>query len=89
MQTADHPLLKDIAFTFTGLMATGLLSVVLTSPVLAQAGEDSASEGVLEEIFVTAQKRSQSMQEIPISIQAFTGDQMDAIAHPAEQHRQI
>lgn len=77
MQTADHPLLKNIAFTFTGLMATGLLSVVLTSPVLAQAGEDSASAGVLEEIFVTAQKRSQSMQEIPISIQAFTGDQMD------------
>ena len=34
---------------------------------------------VLEEVMVTAQKRSQSLQDVGIAVTAFTGDQMDAL----------
>lgn len=35
---------------------------------------DLYAQGALEEIVVTAQRREQSMQEVPISIEAYTGD---------------
>ncbi|MEQ9452495.1 MAG: TonB-dependent receptor [Pseudomonadales bacterium] len=39
----------------------------------------AASEpGVLEEIIVTAQKREESLQEVPLSITAFTGDYLES-----------
>jgi iron complex outermembrane receptor protein len=38
-----------------------------------------AAQGVLEEIVVTAQKREQNIQDVGISITAFTGDQMKAL----------
>ena len=44
-----------------------LCSLVISVPVSAQ----------LEEIIVTAQKREQSLQEVPISISALTSDQFD------------
>ena len=36
-------------------------------------------EGALEEIVVTAQKRSESMQDVPISIQVFTADEIERL----------
>jgi iron complex outermembrane receptor protein len=44
---------------------------LLAGPVLAQ--DDSPSEGVLEEILVTAQKRVQTLQDVPSSVSAITG----------------
>ena len=38
-----------------------------------------AQGGVLEEVVVTAQKREESIQDVGISITAFTGDQMKAL----------
>ncbi len=38
-----------------------------------------AQEGALEEIVVTAQKRSESMQDVPISIQVFTADEIERL----------
>ena len=32
--------------------------------------------GALEEIIVTAQKRSESLQDVPVAVSAFTGDTM-------------
>ena len=37
----------------------------------------SAQSSVIEEIVVTAQKRQQSMQDVPIAVTAFTGDMVD------------
>lgn len=34
---------------------------------------------VLEEVIVTAQKREQTLQDVPISVTAMTGDQLDAL----------
>ena len=38
-----------------------------------------ASAQLIDEVTVTAQKREQSAQEIPISIRAFTGDQLNEL----------
>ena len=38
-----------------------------------------AQEGALEEIVVTAQKRSESMQDVPISIQVFSADEIERL----------
>jgi iron complex outermembrane receptor protein len=47
--------------------------------LVALAWPFTGSAQVLEEITVTAQKRDENIQEIPISITAMTGDQIDAL----------
>ena len=42
----------------------------------ATAGAVQAQTGILEEITVTAQKREQSIQDVGITITAYTGEQM-------------
>ncbi|MYH69895.1 MAG: hypothetical protein F4147_07295, partial [Gammaproteobacteria bacterium] len=44
--------------------------VILNSPLVSAQ---------LEEIVVTAQKRAESLQDVPISVQAFTGDNLDEL----------
>ena len=54
------------------------LSVVIASILAAPAGvlaQDNS--GGLEEIVVTAQRREQNLQEVPISVSAFSGEQLD------------
>jgi outer membrane receptor protein involved in Fe transport len=46
-------------------------AVMATSIAPAYAQEAQQSEGILEQIVVTAQKRTEDMQEVPLSIQAF------------------
>ena len=56
-------------FIFKRLTAVAplLCALVISAPAFAQ----------IEEIIVTAQKREQSLQDVPISISALTGDQFD------------
>jgi iron complex outermembrane recepter protein len=57
-------------------IAAAALSIV--TPVLAQAAEATAagaSEG-LQEVVVTAQRREESLQDVPISITAFTATEL-------------
>ncbi|MCK9562992.1 MAG: TonB-dependent receptor plug domain-containing protein, partial [Bacteroidales bacterium] len=53
--------------------ALGLGLALPTAPVLAQQGALA-----LEEIIVTARRREESMQEVPISMTVFNQDQLDA-----------
>ncbi len=53
--------------------ATKLLPAALT--LLAAAAP--AQEGAIEEVIVTATKRAESIQDIPISVSAFTGAQIE------------
>ncbi|MFZ1624726.1 MAG: hypothetical protein WAU48_08075 [Gammaproteobacteria bacterium] len=52
---------------FLGVCVAGGLAAVIAAPLQA---------AVLDEIVVTAQKRDQDIQDVGISISAFTGDQM-------------
>jgi len=50
----------------------------MVSPIAgAQDADGGASERVLDEIMVTAQKREQSVLEIPMAISTFSGDELD------------
>ena len=55
-----------------GSLVTGLLATVVITP-LAMAQDDM----VLEEIIVTAQRREQSLQEVPVAVTAFTGEALE------------
>ncbi|MDH3622068.1 MAG: TonB-dependent receptor, partial [Gammaproteobacteria bacterium] len=61
--------------TLLGLLpAAGLLT--LPSAVVAQ---DEGADGYLDEITVTARRREESLQEVPIAVSAFSGEQLEEI----------
>jgi iron complex outermembrane recepter protein len=60
------------------LFAAVLASTALTSPVLAQDAAPADDQG-LDEIVVTAQRREENLQDVPLSITAVGGDKLDAI----------
>ena len=59
-----------VLFKYSRPIAVAIMAATLTSPVITHA------QSGLEEIVVTAQRRAQSLQDVPISIQAITGDEM-------------
>ena len=61
------------AFKRALLGTTTVMFALSSLPVLAQNG------GGIEEIVVTARKRTETLQEIPISISAFTADKIDEL----------
>ncbi|WP_242523808.1 TonB-dependent receptor [Microbulbifer salipaludis] len=61
---------KNRAFTLSTLSA----AIAVTT---ALSGAASAAE--IEEVVVTAQKRAENLQDVPIAISAFTGDSMKAM----------
>src|SRR5688500_17011060 len=43
----------------------------------AEAQQETASTGGIEEVTVTARRRTENLQEVPVSIEALSGDQME------------
>jgi iron complex outermembrane receptor protein len=64
--------MKNEGFTKQWIASLTLLASAL--PLQA-----ALAQNILEEITVTAQKREQNLQEVPIAISAFTGAQMNAM----------
>lgn len=65
------------------LCAGAALGALLAAPALAQNGAPApaaAQPDVLEEVLVTAQRRSQRLQDVPVTVTAFGSDQI-AAAH--------
>lgn len=59
-------------------MMTRLIGATLLLPLLLiPLGSLAAS--ITDEVIVTAQKREQSAQDVPLSITAFTGEQLEAL----------
>ena len=57
------------------------IAVALATPMLpatgfAQADQEEGRSTLLEEVLVTAQRREQSLQEVPMAITAFTAEQL-------------
>ncbi|RNL65979.1 TonB-dependent receptor [Zhongshania marina] len=46
---------------------------------MSGAYAEKASNRLIEEVVVTAQKRSENLQEVPISISAYSGDKLEAL----------
>ena len=57
--------------TKTGLLASALLASSMLTSVTAFAQTAPAGSVALEQVVVTAQKRSENLQDVPVSIQAF------------------
>jgi len=57
---------------------TAIISASSTSSLYAQADETNY-EGVLEEVIVTATKRQESIQDVPISIATLSGEDLQAM----------
>src|ERR1700735_961839 len=61
-------------------LSLAIAAVLSTLPgVRALAASADTGTDALEEITVTAQRRSQSMQDVPISMQAFTGQALEQL----------
>jgi len=57
-------------------IATALISIA--SPSLAQTENKARESRIIEEVMVTAQKREEKSQDVPIMISAFSGEKLDA-----------
>lgn len=69
--------------TLVGKFAAAFIAI-FAAPVGAQT--DNGGEGRIEEIVVTAQKREQSIIDVPISITAFSDEDLEKFA-VASAHR--
>ena len=59
-------------------VAAGVLLSSATCGVFAQTVNPPDDSGALQEVVVTAQKRSENLQRVPISVAAISGDQLGA-----------
>jgi len=67
-------------FIRTSLAAAILAIIAAPASALAQsASDDTDGASAIEEIIVTAQRREQSLQEVPMAISAFTGADLEAL----------
>lgn len=65
-----HTRQKNSALTC--LLIAGLMT---SAPAWTQDNQDQQeSRGVLEEVIITAQKREQTLQDVPLTVSAFSGD---------------
>lgn len=60
---------------YFSLLAASMVALALSNAVSAQ----DTGVRILEEIVVTAQKREQSLQDVPISVNVMTGDKMNEV----------
>ena len=65
--------MKDRVFGRKSALVTMLLTTALASPALAQEAAPPQDESAVGEIVVTAQKRSESAQRIPVSVESIGG----------------
>lgn len=72
--------MRIAAASWTALSGASLFALLSATPALAQAAPEAAAGGynALDEIVVTAQRTSQSLQDVPIAITAFTAQSLAA-----------
>lgn len=68
----------SVRFKKAGVYSAALLASTMLSGV-AYAQAQSGQSIALEEVVVTAQKRSENLQDVPVSIQALGGEKLDQL----------
>ncbi|WP_020401226.1 TonB-dependent receptor [Kordiimonas gwangyangensis] len=76
--------MKKTWFTNSARLVAGCSMIALTAGAHAQSSDN---DFVLEEIVVTAQKREQSLQDVPISVSALGGEKLKDFAAGGEDIR--
>jgi iron complex outermembrane receptor protein len=82
--STDAPPADEPAGNQTPVLDAAVPSIPVASPATdtqADAPEPETSSGsrVIEEIIVTAQKREERLADVPVSVQAFSGDKLEAL----------
>jgi len=62
-----------------GVYAAALLATTMMSGVARAQSQAAQSATALEEVVVTAQKRSENLQDVPVSIQALGGEKLEQL----------
>jgi iron complex outermembrane recepter protein len=62
-------------FSVTALAAA--VAAALAQPAWAQQEQEGADDGALEEIVVTAARREQNLQDVPLAVVAFTAESLE------------
>ncbi|EED32869.1 TonB-dependent receptor, plug [gamma proteobacterium NOR5-3] len=52
---------------------------LLSCAIVTLIGTQPSAYGALEEVIITAQKRSESLQDVPVAVSAFTGETMETL----------
>jgi len=55
-----------------------VIAIVAVWSAFGMANSAFGAQGAIEEIIVTAERRAESLQSVPVAITAFTGEEMDA-----------
>lgn len=76
--------MKKTWFNNSARLVAGCSALALS---VGAGAQDSSADLTLEEITVTAQKREQSLQDVPISITAISGDKVNAFSAGGEDIR--
>ena len=79
-QFVQAPLTRSIRQSL-GLAAASLLASGMIAPTVSAQPEQPRRAGaaLLEEVVVTARKREEASQDVPLSITAYGSDQLDAL----------
>ncbi len=64
---------QKLSYAIAAILGGSAMGAGVAHAATATAADTSDSEGI-QEITVTAQRRSESIQDVPITIQAVTGD---------------
>ena len=78
MNNSNVPLVFRAGFLCSSLAV--LLLASLSGQVMAQDDSEYSDAGVLEEVIVTATKRAENIQDIPISITALSSSEIEQIS---------
>jgi iron complex outermembrane recepter protein len=72
--------MRSIRSTITSSVAIAVASTSLFIAPAAYAQEEAAEDQGLGEIVVTAQRREENLQDVPLSVTAVTGDRLDSLS---------
>jgi iron complex outermembrane receptor protein len=72
-------LMKISTHSLVTAFMLGVSLTAIATPVLAQSEDSDKANGGLEEIIVTAQKREQNLQAVPIAVSAIGADKVEQL----------